>query len=114
MAAADDHLLAELRQLDSGWLLPAGNRLSRSELEAALCTRIGWLLQHDFHRLIFLLYRVDISEKKIREVLTTSQGEDSAPLFTKLLLERLAEKARTRQDFARRRGNNETDDEEKW
>lgn len=111
---ADDHLLAELRQLDSGWLLPVGNRLSHSKLEAALCTRISWLLQHDFHRLIFLLYRVDLSEKKIREVLATSPGEDSAPLLTKLLLERLAEKARTRQEFGRKPGNDETDDEEKW
>jgi|GEM_PF-6422634 hypothetical protein len=114
MRFADDHLLAELQRWDSGCWLPAGARISWPDLEAALCAHVSGLLCHDFPRLIALLYRVDVSEKKLREALSQHPGDNSAPLITALVLERLAEKLKNRQDFAPGPGSEATDEEEKW
>lgn len=114
MASADPNVLAELRQLDVGCSFPAGNQITQPDLEAALCARLNWLLHHDFHRLIFLLYRADIPETKLREALSKNRGEDSAPLLTAFFLERLAEKAKSRVRFSQQPGKDAADDEEKW
>lgn len=57
---------------------------------------IGFLLEKDFKRLINGLYRIDVSEKKVNEVLNLSAPDEIASNIAKLILERELQKVETR------------------
>lgn len=73
--------------------------------------RINELIQHDFQKLVSILYRVDISEKKLKQLLKENATTDAAIIITELLLERQLEKIRSRQEY---KGNENISDDEKW
>src|SRR5687768_8087354 len=78
---------------------------------ADLCDEINRLIVTNFHSLINTLYRLDVSEVKIRTALAGEPQKDAAALIADLILERELEKIKTRRLF------NNTDDiseEEKW
>ncbi len=78
----------------------------RLEMERA----VNELIQYDFDRLVSILYRIDVSEKKIRQ-LAGQPNEDAARLLTGLILARLEEKRRSR---ARFRQSGEIPEDEAW
>lgn len=62
---------------------------------------LDWLIQHDFNRLIAILYRIDVKEEKARERLAESQGKDTPGyVIACLLLEREKEKIAFRARYA--------------
>ncbi len=73
---------------------------------------INELINSDFNQLLQLLYRLDVSEKKIKTVLELNQGTDSAPLITDLIIERQIQKIKSRREFKQR--DDTISDEEKW
>ncbi len=77
-----------------------------------LISILNELITKDFHSLIQLLYRIDVSEKKIRTFLDQNTERDSATILANLIIERQLEKAESRKRFSNK--NNPTDDEEKW
>ncbi|MEK7226131.1 MAG: hypothetical protein AAB221_10645 [Bacteroidota bacterium] len=85
---------------------------SLDELKEKLAVHINDLINHDFQKLIFLLYRIDVNETKMRKLLAQKDGENAARLITDLIIERQLEKIKTRQQFRQR--DNEIDDNEKW
>ncbi|HEY5367899.1 MAG TPA: hypothetical protein VIJ75_02815 [Hanamia sp.] len=82
------------------------------ELRQKLILLINELINKDFHSLIQLLYRIDVSEKKIRTFLDEDTERDSATILAALIIERQLEKAESRQRFSNK--NNPKSDEEKW
>ena len=60
----------------------------RTQLEAY----INELIQVDFPKLVDLLYRIDISEKKLKELFASQQNKDSASIITDLIIERQLQK----------------------
>ncbi len=91
--------------------LEVQNRDWREQLKA-LEEEINRLLLHDFDRLIAILYRVDVSEYKLKDLLKAQPGEDAAKLIASLLIERQEQKLKTRSE-ANFPGNN-IDEEERW
>ncbi len=84
---------------------------SWQELEGLLSRRINDLIHHDFGRLVAILYRVDVNEKKLRYFLEQNAGEDAGALIARLILQRQQEKIRSREAYRKEK----TDDgEEKW
>lgn len=77
-----------------------------------LADYINHLINHDFNRLISLLYRMDVNEKKLREILSGNQGANAGMVIAHLMIERQAEKIKSRKAFRQRDEN--TGDEEKW
>ena len=67
-------------------------------LRQQLQDEINDMILHRFSELVQLLYRVDVSERKLKETLAGKEG-DAAVLITDLLLERLQQKRETRQAF---------------
>jgi len=55
------------------------------------------LINHDFNALVTLLYRVDVSEQKLRQQLQENPDADAAVLITDLIMERQYRKQQTRQ-----------------
>lgn len=76
-----------------------------------LAGRINDMLLTDFERLVQLLYRLDISENKLRNVLKENQDRDAGLLIAELMIEREREKIRSRNEF---RQTDDISDEERW
>lgn len=74
--------------------------------------KINELVLHDMERLINILYRMDVSEQKIEQLLRAFPGTDAAEIIAALMIEREAEKIKSR-ELARRQPESESD-EEKW
>ena len=101
--------LAELIQKDMDLEIPAA--ISLDEIRAILIQHLTHLIDHHFERLVFLLYRVDVDETKMRAVLEQQQGKDAAGLIADLILERQLQKIESRKNTG---FSNKTSDEEKW
>ncbi|MCU0373687.1 MAG: hypothetical protein MUF24_00120 [Chitinophagaceae bacterium] len=56
-------------------------------------------LQHDFNSLIQILYRMDVSEEKLRHNLNSMPGTDAAYIIATLMLERQVAKVKARKQY---------------
>ena len=71
---------------------------------AELCDKINHLITSDFYSLVNILYRMDVSETRIRSALSGQPGTDSAKIIADLMLERQAEKIETRKQYKKKDG----------
>jgi hypothetical protein len=75
-----------------------------SELEQLgpndLITYINDCIQHDFNKLVQLLYRIDVSEEKLKYILQLNPNEDAAKLIAAVIIERLAATKAARASFS--------------
>lgn len=78
----------------------------------SLVDRVNDLLQHDFQKLVFLLYRIDIDENRLTRLLNQQPGEDAAVIITDLIIERQLQKIKSREQF--RQNDDGIDEDEKW
>ncbi len=56
------------------------------------------LIHRDFNRLINLLYRMDISENKLRKLLEENPDSDAGIIISDLIIERQEQKIRSKQE----------------
>ncbi len=70
------------------------------------------LINNDFDSLLQLLYRVDVSEQKLRQMLSDFPAADAAGIISNLLLERQLQKIKSRREHAQR--DDHIPDDEKW
>jgi hypothetical protein len=80
-------------------------------LKQRLSTHINQLIRSDFEKLVSLLYRIDISEPKLRLLLQQKQGEDAADTIADLIIERQLQKIKSRKETKK---SNNIPDDEKW
>lgn len=75
-----------------------------SELEqlglSDLIIYINECIQHDFNKLVQLLYRIDVSEEKLKYILQLNPNEDAAKLIAAVIIERLAATKAARASFS--------------
>ncbi len=75
-----------------------------SELEQLgpndLIAYINDCIQHDFNKLVQLLYRIDVSEEKLKYILQLNPNEDAAKLIAAVIVERLAATKAARASFS--------------
>ena len=57
-------------------------------LRHAVNEAVNYLIQHDFNRLVNILYRVDLDEQKLKFLLQENVGEDASLVITNLIIER--------------------------
>lgn len=72
---------------------------SWEELKAELKKYINYLLNKDFERLLQGLYRIDVNERRVKEILNVESPETIAEKLTELILERQRQKAITRMQY---------------
>ena len=73
-----------------------------------ISSEINRMILEDFPGLINLLYRLDINEDKLREILRNHTG-DAGDLIANMIIERQLQKSRSRNLFKKN-----DSDEEKW
>lgn len=64
-----------------------------------VCEKINDLILNDMDALLQLLYRMDVSEEKLRNLLRTNAGTDAAPTIARLMMERQLEKIAARKQW---------------
>ena len=77
-----------------------------------LAAYLNHLAAHDVEALVQVLYRVDVPEKEVRQLLQQQPGTDAGLLLAGLLLKRHGEKKALRDQL--RRNDNDIPEEERW
>ncbi len=83
----------------------------KSIIKKELSAYLNYLLINDFAALVQILYRVDVSEQRLKTVLKENKEADAGDLLTELIIQRQEEKSISR------RGTPPADtlaDEESW
>ena len=79
-------------------------------LISLLSERIGQLLDQDVQGLILLLYRLDIAENKVRQILSPGTKDPARDLAT-LILQRQLEKIKSREKYST---DQDIPEEDRW
>ena len=109
MAQINPELIPALRQ---SLEIELDENISEESLKEKLSFHINKLIQSDFNRLVSVLYRIDISESKLKLLLKEHPGRDAADIIAELIIERQLQKIKSRQEFYRNDKN--IKDDEKW
>ncbi|MCA6461094.1 MAG: hypothetical protein IM548_01695 [Chitinophagaceae bacterium] len=64
-----------------------------------LSNEINQLIVHDFTALVQILYRLDVSEAKLKMALSENPKEDAGRLIAALIIERLKKREEVRKQF---------------
>ena len=75
-----------------------------------LIAYINDCINHDFNKLVQLLYRIDVAENKLKAILQSNPNEDAAKLIAAVIIERLAAPKEARARFTAT--NNTIEDED--
>ena len=91
----------EIDPFDPELVLKSGDKLmlKSPELLANLSAFINELILNDFDKLVGLLYRLDIYEKKLKETLGSSTKENAGDLIARMILTRQIEKMESREKY---------------
>ncbi|MFT3703664.1 MAG: hypothetical protein QM802_14975 [Agriterribacter sp.] len=82
------------------------------EIRQKVYNRILWLVEHDFQKLVEVLYRVDVNEQKLKNILNSNTEKNTEVIIGDLIIERQLEKLRSRNQF--RNIDDDIPEEEKW
>ena len=85
---------------------------TETNLLQLLADKINYLIVNDFNKLISVLYRADINETKLNNILSENKNEDAGKLIALLFIERQMQKIKSRQET--RDNLNGDSEEEKW
>ena len=89
--------------------LPAA--ATHKQVQEQLAVFINNLINTNFERLVSLLYRIDVSEAKLKTLLHNNPGSNAGDLIAALIIERQLQKIKFRQQSSR---NNTIGEDEKW
>ncbi|WP_336515125.1 hypothetical protein [Pollutibacter soli] len=110
MESEESIMLENLIRAD--WKIELKKSATEEDLLNALAFEINRMIQTDFSRLIQLLYRIDISEKKLKELLHKNKQSDAGKIIAHMIIERQKEKIRYRNEHPP--GKEDSSGEERW
>ena len=84
---------------------------SKAELLEKLSAGINQLIESDFSRLVTILYRIDISESKLKQTLHENPGQNAGDMIASLIVERQLQKQKSRQQS---KPQQDIPDNDKW
>lgn len=80
--------------------LAPGNMLSFEQIHRILTIRIHELLEKNVEKLVFILYRIDVGQKRTDEIFNNPSKEEIASLLATAVIERQLEKVKTRRKYS--------------
>lgn len=90
-------LLSKDLQLDEEEALLSGEEApDLNVFHQKLSVLISYLLEHDMHRLLNALYRLDVSEAKFHDAMQAESKEEAISQIANLIIEREMQKVKTR------------------
>ena len=101
-----------IQSLNTELAINLPEKIENDELLKFLANYINNLIKNDFEKLVSYLYRIDVSEPKLKSLLQQNPQEDAGNIIAALIIERQEQKIKTRQQFSQRDDN--VQEEEKW
>jgi hypothetical protein len=98
--------------LTKEWPIQLSETASGEALRQELAAQLNKLILEDFEKLVFLLYRIDVDEARMRALLANKKDSDAGLLLADLIIERQLQKIKSRQEFSKR--DDQISQEEKW
>ncbi len=109
MDSPDKNIISLLRNsLD----IELKENISLNELREILATHINPLISNNFNKLISILYRLDINETTLKQLLAEKNDTDAAMIIADLIIQRQLQKIKSRESF--RKNDSAIDEDEKW
>lgn len=102
-----------IENINSSFELSIPEHIDKKELHQLLSEYINQLIQNDFQKLVQLLYRIDVNEIRLRQVLKENKDKDAAPVIANLIIERQLQKINSRKQSGVH-DSKEIDENEKW
>jgi hypothetical protein len=87
--------------LNGSYGLDLREALTENALETALAEKVNAMINGDFSALVQILYRIDVSEPRLRQLLRENKTKDAGQLIARMILERQWQKILTRREFSR-------------
>ncbi|HEY6975473.1 MAG TPA: hypothetical protein VH396_04245 [Chitinophagaceae bacterium] len=109
MTDVEQQLQLEIIQTTNARLLP---ETSLTLFKEKLVSYINDLIDHDFGKLIRILYTLDVSEQKLKEALASSSSTHAGVIIAEMIIERQLQRIKTRSQYHQKKDN--ISDEEKW
>jgi hypothetical protein len=81
------------------------------DLRSQLVSFINELISKDFNALVQLLYRIDVNEKKLKELLKQNENTDAALIIADLIISRQLQKIKSKKQFNQKE---KTDEDDSW
>jgi hypothetical protein len=100
-----------INELKKELQIDLAEKISFEEIQKKLEANINFLITHDFEKLISLLYRIDVNEAKLKNILKENKDQDASKLIAGLIIERQLQKIKTRSEFSQKKNDN---DDGKW
>lgn len=88
------------------------DNISYALLKEKLSYHVRHLILNDFQKLVSVLYRIDVSEAKLKYLLKENADKDAVSIIADMIIERQLQKIKSRQQFNQQDKN--IDDENKW
>ncbi len=98
-------------EIGEQWLPEPQENDAYEKLLSTIKLRIEELIDSDFERLLYLLYRSDVSEKKLRQALDESPSDEASNIIARMFIERQLEKYETRMRFSESQGEGSWEDD---
>ena len=106
-------MLSENQISITGKIVATTNELREKpteEIRKQLISLINDLIVNDFHALVQLLYRIDVDEEKLKQLLKAHSGVNSASIIADLIISRQLQKIATKNNA----GKGENGPDESW
>ena len=97
--------------LQQTFALP-GSVTEPQDAENFLAEKMNELIKNNFNHLVQILYRIDVNETKLKQVLKANPNEDAGKIIAQLIIERQQQKIISRNEFSKK--DEAFDEEEKW
>ena len=78
--------------------------LSEDQLRKVLIEAFAYLMDNDFPKLIQILYRADVDQYKLKELLETAEGQSSAEVIADAYIARQMAKLETWKKYSSKKG----------
>jgi len=69
------------------------------DLRNWLIEQVADLIDRDFEHLLRILYLIDVNEMRVRKLISENEGDNAAVIIADLILERQAQKIRSRKKY---------------
>ena len=100
-----------MQDLNRVYGLELAENSSAEQMEDFLADQLNQMIRTDFSALVQLLYRIDINENRLRQLLQVNTGEDAGKIIARLIIERQWQKIQTRRQYS---GRGSLTGEQEW